>query len=50
MSFGKAKSMIDHDSQITGHQFQDQLINNWGSFLSSYIKTWQDEFDDELKG
>ena len=48
MAFGKAKAMIDHDQTMTGNQFQDQLINNWGAFLSSYIETWKKEYDSNI--
>jgi hypothetical protein len=49
MAYGKAISMIDADEKMPAIQFKDELVNNWGSYLSAYIKSWQTQIDEDLK-
>lgn len=48
MAYGKAISMIQLDQSIPGKQFKEEVITNWGSFLSSYINSWTNELDKDL--
>ncbi len=48
MAFGKSISMIHLDQSLPGSQFRDEVITNWGSFLSSYITSWINELDKDL--
>ena len=48
MAYGKAISMINPDQSILGKQFKDEVITNWGSFLSSYINSWTNQLDRDL--
>jgi hypothetical protein len=48
MAFGKSISMIHLDQNLPGRQFKDEVITNWGSFLSSYITSWIKELDKDL--
>lgn len=49
MAFGKSMSMIDPDKSLLGKQFKDDVITNWGTFLNSYITSWINELDRDLK-
>ena len=49
MAYGKAISMIDTDERVPATQFKDELVNNWGAYLSAYIKSWQTQIDADLK-
>jgi len=43
MSFSKAEASFDANTTVTLSDFMDRLRMDWGSFMSTYLKTYQNE-------
>ncbi len=43
MSFAKAEASFDANTSVTISQFMDQFRMHWGSFLATYLKTYENE-------
>jgi len=43
MSFAKAEALFDANTTVTISDFMEQLRTMWGSFLTTYLKTLQNE-------
>ena len=49
ISYAKAEAMLSPTEQLAPMDLVDQLKNNWGQYLKTYITTWQDQYDDGIK-
>lgn len=43
MAFSKAEASFDLNTTVTVSDFMEQLCLHWGSFLATYLKTYQNE-------
>ena len=49
ISYAKAESTLNPAEKMSPTAVIDHLKNNWGQYLKTYITTWQDEYDGDLK-
>lgn len=42
MSFSKAEAMFEKGEKLSPENFSEVLKNQWGNYLSSYIKSWRE--------
>lgn len=49
ISYAKAESMLNPSEKSTPIDVIDQLKSNWGQYLKTYVSTWMEEFDNDLR-
>jgi hypothetical protein len=49
IAYAKAESMLDGRDTMKAEDLIDVLKNNWGQYLKTYISTWQNEYDEDIR-